>query len=90
MRERDAALLSALGNVLFMTSLTGNDLSLAAPMVNSLTFLFMLLMGKLLGEEIEGKRAVLGMLIIMSGVTVCVLSSVSETDSAEAHNTSDH
>uniref|UniRef100_A0A8C1SJG3 Transmembrane protein 234 n=2 Tax=Cyprinus carpio TaxID=7962 RepID=A0A8C1SJG3_CYPCA len=69
---------------------TGNDLSLAAPMVNSLTFLFMLLMGKLLGEEIEGKRAVLGMLLIMSGVTVCVLSSVSETDSAEAHNTSDH
>uniref|UniRef100_A0A8C1IZC3 Transmembrane protein 234 n=1 Tax=Cyprinus carpio TaxID=7962 RepID=A0A8C1IZC3_CYPCA len=66
------------------------DLSLAAPMVNSLTFLFMLLMGKLLGEEFEGKRAVLGMLLIMSGVTVCVLSSVSETDSAEAHNTSDH
>ncbi|XP_016388747.1 transmembrane protein 234 isoform X3 [Sinocyclocheilus rhinocerous] len=34
--------------------------------------------------------AVLGMLLIMSGVTVCVLSSVSETDSAGAHNTSDH
>lgn len=58
-------------------------------MVNSLTFLFTLLMGKLLGEEFGGKRAVLGMLLIMSGVTVCVLSSVSETDGAGARNTSD-
>lgn len=33
--------------------------------------------------------AVLGMLLIMSGVTVCVLSSVSGTDGAGAHNTSD-
>ncbi|KTF76734.1 hypothetical protein cypCar_00033374, partial [Cyprinus carpio] len=77
-------------SVAFLSAVCFVDLSLAAPMVNSLTFLFMLLMGKLLGEEFEGKRAVLGMLLIMSGVTVCVLSSVSETDSAEAHNTSDH
>lgn len=35
------------------------DLSLAVPMVNSLTFLFTLLMGKLLGEEFGGKGKVL-------------------------------
>uniref|UniRef100_A0A672K3Y2 Transmembrane protein 234 n=1 Tax=Sinocyclocheilus grahami TaxID=75366 RepID=A0A672K3Y2_SINGR len=76
--------------LMFYFTLASTDLSLAVPMVNSLTFLFTLLMGKLLGEEFGGKRAVLGMLLIMSGVTVCVLSSVSETDSTGAHNTSDH
>jgi len=35
------------------------DLSLAVPMVNSLTFLFTLLMGKLLGEDFGGKGMVL-------------------------------
>ncbi|XP_016325398.1 transmembrane protein 234-like isoform X2 [Sinocyclocheilus anshuiensis] len=83
-------LLNQSGSLVFYFTLASTDLSLAVPMVNSLTFLFTLLMGKLLGEEFGGKRAVLGMLLIMSGVTVCVLSSVSEMDSAGAHNTSDH
>ncbi|XP_051504448.1 transmembrane protein 234 [Myxocyprinus asiaticus] len=74
-------LLNQSGSLVFYFTLASTDLSLAVPVVNSLTFLFTLLMGKLLGEEFGGKRAVLGMLLIMSGVTVCVLSSVSETDS---------
>ncbi|XP_026134097.1 transmembrane protein 234-like [Carassius auratus] len=83
-------LLNQSGSFVFYFTLASTDLSLAVPMVNSLTFLFTLLMGKLLGEEVEGKRAVLGMLLIMSGVTACVLSSVSETDSAGARNTGNH
>ncbi|KAK7140424.1 hypothetical protein R3I94_012895 [Phoxinus phoxinus] len=83
-------LLNQSGSVVFYFTLASTDLSLAVPMVNSLTFLFTLLMGKLLGEEFGGKGALLGMLLIMSGVTVCVLSSVSETDSTGLRNTSDH
>ncbi|XP_067242669.1 transmembrane protein 234 [Chanodichthys erythropterus] len=83
-------LLNQSGSLMFYFTLASTDLSLAVPMVNSLTFLFTLLMGKLLGEEFGGKRALLGMLLIMSGVTVCVLSSVSETDDTGLRNTSDH
>ncbi|XP_043110623.1 transmembrane protein 234 [Puntigrus tetrazona] len=82
-------LLNQSGSLVFYLTLASTDLSLAVPMVNSLTFLFTLLMGKLLGEEFGGKRAVLGMLLIMCGVTVCVLSSVSEADGAGARNSSD-
>ncbi|XP_048061390.1 transmembrane protein 234 [Megalobrama amblycephala] len=83
-------LLNQSGSLMFYFTLASTDLSLAVPMVNSLTFLFTLLMGKLLGEEFGGKRALLGMLLIMSGVTVCILSSVSETDGTGLRNTSDH
>ncbi|XP_065152534.1 transmembrane protein 234 [Paramisgurnus dabryanus] len=83
-------LLNQSGSLVFYFTLASTDLSLAVPVVNSLTFLFTLLMGKFLGEEFGGKRAVLGMILIMSGVTVCVLSSVSETDVKGLHNTSEH
>uniref|UniRef100_A0A8C1APQ6 Transmembrane protein 234 n=1 Tax=Cyprinus carpio carpio TaxID=630221 RepID=A0A8C1APQ6_CYPCA len=52
-------LLNQSGSLVFYFTLASTDLSLAVPMVNSLTFLFTLLMGKLLGEEFGGKRAVL-------------------------------
>ncbi|KAI7805836.1 transmembrane protein 234 precursor, partial [Triplophysa rosa] len=83
-------ILNQSGSLVFYFTLASTDLSLAVPMVNSLTFLFTLLMGKWLGEEFGGKKAVLGMLLTMTGVTVCVLSSVSETDIKELRNTSDH
>lgn len=42
-------------SVEFLSAVLFVDLSLAVPTVNSLTFLFTLLMGKLLGEEFGGK-----------------------------------
>ncbi|XP_066535151.1 transmembrane protein 234 [Hoplias malabaricus] len=74
-------LLNQSGSVVFYLTLATTDLSLAVPTVNSLTFLFTLLTGKLLGEDFGGKRAVLGMVLTMLGVTLCVVSSVSEADS---------
>ncbi|CAM4726181.1 unnamed protein product [Leuciscus chuanchicus] len=52
-------LLNQSGSIVFYFTLASTDLSLAVPMVNSLTFLFTLLMGKLLGEEFGGKGKVL-------------------------------
>ncbi|KAK3573556.1 hypothetical protein QTP86_027838, partial [Hemibagrus guttatus] len=63
------------------------DLSLAVPMVNSLSLVFTMFTGKLLGEECGGKSAVLGMVLITAGVTLCVSSSVSESDSAGLNTT---
>ncbi|XP_056326260.1 transmembrane protein 234 [Danio aesculapii] len=82
-------LLNQGGSLVFYFTLASTDLSLAVPVVNSLTFLFTLLMGKVLGEEFGGKGAIMGMLLIMCGVTVCVLSYVSETHGIGARNISE-
>ncbi|XP_058855690.1 transmembrane protein 234 [Acipenser ruthenus] len=71
-------LLNQSGSVIYYLTLASTDLSLAVPVSNSLTFLFTLLTGKLLGEEIGGKRVVFGMFLTMLGVTLCVASSVGE------------
>ncbi|XP_030627682.1 transmembrane protein 234 [Chanos chanos] len=72
-------LLNQSGSVVYYFTLASTDLSLAVPVVNSLTFLFTLLTGKLLGEDFGGKGAVIGMLLTMLGVTLCIVSSVTET-----------
>ncbi|XP_048860745.1 transmembrane protein 234 isoform X3 [Brienomyrus brachyistius] len=38
--------------------------------------------GKLLGEEVGGKGALLGMFLTMLGVTLCVTSSIRESNTA--------
>ncbi|TRY86804.1 hypothetical protein DNTS_020525, partial [Danionella cerebrum] len=68
-------LLNQSGSLFFYFTLASTDLSLAVPVVNSLTFLFTVLMGKLLGEEFGGNRAILGMFLIVSGVTLCIITS---------------
>ncbi|KAJ8333101.1 hypothetical protein SKAU_G00419970 [Synaphobranchus kaupii] len=70
------------GSLVYYLTLATTDLSLAVPVANSLTFLFTLLTGKLLGEDIGGKRAVAGMCLTMLGVTLCVASSIAEDSDA--------
>ncbi|XP_043998026.1 transmembrane protein 234 isoform X2 [Gambusia affinis] len=36
--------------------------------------------GKLLGEEFGGKRAIVGMFLTMTGVTLCIVSSIEAKD----------
>ncbi|XP_036398501.1 transmembrane protein 234 [Megalops cyprinoides] len=75
-------LLNQIGSLVYYLTLATTDLSLAVPVTNSLTFLFTLLTGRLLGEDIGGKRAVLGMFLTMLGVTLCIISSVGENNSS--------
>ncbi|XP_041069383.1 transmembrane protein 234 isoform X2 [Carcharodon carcharias] len=65
------------GSVIYYFTLASTDLSLAVLLSNSLTFLFTLLTGKFLGEDIGGKQAMIGMLLIIVGVSLCVASTVS-------------
>ncbi|XP_039596717.1 transmembrane protein 234 [Polypterus senegalus] len=67
--------LNQCGSIIYYYTLATTELSLAVTMSNSLTFLFTLLTGKLLGEEIGGKRAVLGILMVALGITLCVGNS---------------
>ncbi|XP_067862758.1 transmembrane protein 234 isoform X2 [Heptranchias perlo] len=70
-------LLNQSGSVIYYFTLASTDLSLAVLLSNSLTFLFTLLTGKLLGEDIGGKQAMTGMLLTIVGVTLCVASTIS-------------
>lgn len=72
-------LLNQSGSLVYYYTLSTTDLSLAVPVANSLTFLNTLLTGKLLGEEFGGKRAVAGMFLTMVGITLCVISSIDDT-----------
>ncbi|XP_056365426.1 transmembrane protein 234 [Oenanthe melanoleuca] len=65
-------LLNQAGSLLFYLTLASTDLSLAVPLCNSLALVVTLVTGKILGEDIGGKRAVAGMLLTLLGVSLCV------------------
>ncbi|KFP33540.1 Transmembrane protein 234, partial [Colius striatus] len=65
-------LLNQGGSLIFYLTLASTDLSLAVPLCNSLALIVTLLTGRILGEDIGGKRAVAGMLLTSLGVTLCV------------------
>ncbi|KAF6721814.1 Transmembrane protein 234 [Oryzias melastigma] len=73
-------LINQAGSVFYYYTLSTTDLSLAVPVTNSLTLLCTLLTGKLLGEELGGKNAVLGMILTVTGVSLCIISSVDDVD----------
>ncbi|GAM26794.1 hypothetical protein SAMD00019534_099690 [Acytostelium subglobosum LB1] len=62
------------GSVVFFYTLSQADISLVVPISNSLTFLFTALMGMMLGEKTLGMKSYIGMLFILIGVSICVLS----------------
>ncbi|NWQ82944.1 TM234 protein, partial [Columbina picui] len=68
-------LLNQGGSVLFYLTLASADLSLAVPLCNSLALIVTLVTGRILGEDVGGKRAVAGMLLTVLGVTLCVAGS---------------
>lgn len=83
-------LLNQSGSLIYYYTLSTTELSLAVPVTNTLTFLCTLITGKLLGEEFGGKRAVAGMFLTMTGVTLCVMSSINPSklqDSSSALTT---
>ncbi|NXK87969.1 TM234 protein, partial [Formicarius rufipectus] len=68
-------LLNQGGSLLFYLTLASTELSLAVPLCNSLALVVTLLTGRILGEELGGKRAVAGMLLTILGVSLCVAGS---------------
>nr|XP_061799035.1 transmembrane protein 234-like [Nerophis lumbriciformis] len=69
------------GSLVYYYTLSTTDLSLAVPVSNSLTFLWTLVTGKLLGENLGGKQAVAGMFLTMVGITLCIISSMDDVSS---------
>ncbi|KAE8624381.1 hypothetical protein XENTR_v10005937 [Xenopus tropicalis] len=69
-------LLNQSGSLVFYLTLASTELSLAVPFCNSLALVFTFVTGMIIGENIGGKRAVLGMFLTTLGITLCVASSV--------------
>ncbi|NXO23857.1 TM234 protein, partial [Cisticola juncidis] len=65
-------LLNQAGSLLFYLTLPSTDLALAVPLCNSLALIVTLVTGKILGEDIGGKRAVAGMVLTLLGVSLCM------------------
>ncbi|KAH0503245.1 transmembrane protein 234 isoform X1 [Microtus oregoni] len=72
-------LLNQSGSLLYYLTLASTDLTLAVPICNSLAMVFTLIVGKILGEDVGGKQAVAGMVLAITGVTLCITSSVTKT-----------
>ncbi|XP_028692442.2 transmembrane protein 234 isoform X1 [Macaca mulatta] len=68
-------LLNQCGSLLYYLTLASTDLTLAVPICNSLAIIFTLIVGKALGEDIGGKRAVAGMVLTVIGISLCITSS---------------
>ncbi|XP_066231850.1 transmembrane protein 234 isoform X3 [Saccopteryx leptura] len=67
--------LNQCGSLLYYLTLASTDLTLAVPISNSLSIIFTLIVGKVLGEDIGGKRTFAGMVLTMAGITLCITSS---------------
>ena len=65
-------LINQSGSVLYYLTVAKMDLSLAVPIINSLTVLFTTLVGLLLGEKLRGGRSFLGMACVLAGVALCL------------------
>ncbi|XP_067033193.1 transmembrane protein 234 homolog [Acropora muricata] len=70
-------LLNQCGSVVFYLTLASADLSIAVPVTNSLTLIITTLVGRILGEGEINAGAFLGMVLIVSGVTICVMGGKS-------------
>ncbi|XP_003801294.1 transmembrane protein 234 [Otolemur garnettii] len=71
--------LNQCGSLLYYLTLASTDLTLAVPICNSLAIVFTLIVGKVLGEDVGGKGAVAGMVLTVTGITLCIASSVNKT-----------
>ena len=60
------------GSLLYYLTVAKLDISLAVPIVNSLTVLFTTLVGALLGEGLRSGRSYIGMVLVLAGVALCL------------------
>ncbi|XP_005099930.1 transmembrane protein 234 homolog [Aplysia californica] len=67
-------LLNQSGSVVYYITLASADLTLAVPITNSLTFIFTALSSQVLGEKNLNWETLCGMVLVVAGVLLCVLS----------------
>eukprot|EP00112_Aurelia_sp_Birch-Aquarium-sp1_P020007 Seg506.3 transcript_id=Seg506.3/GoldUCD/mRNA.D3Y31 product="Transmembrane protein 234-like" protein_id=Seg506.3/GoldUCD/D3Y31 len=66
------------GSLLFYIAISKTDISLAVPIVNSLTLVVTLITGSFLGEKVN-KSLVFGICMVMAGVSICIYEKSSSS-----------
>ena len=69
-------LINQSGSVLYYLTIGQADISLAVPITNSLTFLVTSVAGRLMGERAPNSTTYLGVLLVLVGVALCVVSKL--------------
>lgn len=69
-------LVNQIGSVTYFYALKTTDISIGVPVVNSLTLVFTTLTGKLVAGEKYQLKTVFGMILVIIGVTLCMLDSI--------------
>ena len=64
------------GSVLYYVTIGQADISLAVPITNSLTFLVTSVAGRLMGEKPPTNTTYLGVLFVLVGVALCIVSKL--------------
>ncbi|KAG7204562.1 hypothetical protein KM043_004985 [Ampulex compressa] len=72
-------LVNQAGSVLYFLTLPNADISLAIPVTNSLTFMVTAMIGWILGEEKTHKNTYIGMLFVLSGISLCCWDKLTAT-----------
>ena len=67
-------LINQTGSVLYYVTIGQADISLAVPITNSLTFLVTSIAGRLMGEQSPSNTTYLGVLLVLFGVALCIVS----------------
>lgn len=68
--------MNQIGSGAYFFTLKFTDISIAVPVVNSLTLVITSLIGSLVFGEKYSLRSVLGMLFVVAGVSLCLLDSL--------------
>ncbi|XP_059169915.1 transmembrane protein 234 homolog [Physella acuta] len=74
-------LCNQLGSVVYYVTLASADLTLAVPVTNSLTLITTAMSARMLGDQRLTYKTFVGMFLVATGVTLCVLSKVKQEDS---------
>lgn len=70
-------LFNQMGSLLYYKTLASSNLTLSVPICNATAMVFSSITSALLGERVnQPGRAVLGVILVLSGVAVCMYSSI--------------
>lgn len=67
-------LVNQLGSLLYYFVVAQSDISIAVPVINSLTLIVTTITGSLIGERVQSMKKYCGMLCIVLGVSISILS----------------
>lgn len=69
-------LINQLGSILYYKTLASSNLTLSVPICNATAMVFSSITSAILGERVnQPGRAVVGVILVLSGVAVCMMSS---------------